>query len=120
MYQPPEPSGVGRCLRCESHIDESEQVGGICYDCQPVEVGRQPAFPVQANEYGGHGSCFGLTIRDYFAAKALNGYLANAWQAETLDSLGESAAQQMATVAEISYAMADAMLAARVKSWRRS
>lgn len=53
------------------------------------------------------------TIRDYFAAKAMQGYLANAWQAETLDSLGESAGEQMATVAEISYLMADAMLRAR-------
>lgn len=55
----------------------------------------------------------GMSLRDYFAAKAMQGYLANAWQAQELDSLGESAAQQMATVAEISYAMADAMLAAR-------
>ncbi|MEE4332272.1 hypothetical protein V2J70_02125 [Pseudomonas alliivorans] len=55
----------------------------------------------------------GMSLRDYFAAKALQGYLANSWQAETLDSLGESAPQQMATVVEISYAMADAMLAAR-------
>ncbi|MDD2149937.1 hypothetical protein NPS52_04685 [Pseudomonas putida] len=115
MYQPPEPSGVGRCLRCESCIEESEQVGGICYECQPATQGEQPAFPVQASDYGGHGTCFGLTIRDYFAAKAMQGYLANAWQAQELDSLGESSAQQMATVAEISYSMADAMLAARVK-----
>jgi len=57
----------------------------------------------------------GMTLRDYFAAKAMQGYLANAWQAETLDSLGESSAQQMATVAEISYCMADAMLAERAK-----
>lgn len=55
----------------------------------------------------------GMTLRDYFAAKALQGYLANAWQAQELDSMGESAGQQIATVAEISYAMADAMLRAR-------
>lgn len=73
------------------------------------------AFPLGANEYAGHGPVSGMTLRDYFAAKAMNGYLANAWQAETLDSLGESAAQQMATVAEISYAMADAMLKERAK-----
>ncbi|HDS1682144.1 TPA: hypothetical protein QEM39_003721 [Pseudomonas putida] len=87
----------------------------MCYECQPATQGEQPAFPVQASDYGGHGTCFGLTIRDYFAAKAMQGYLANAWQAQELDSLGESSAQQMATVAEISYSMADAMLAARVK-----
>ncbi|WP_047274367.1 MULTISPECIES: hypothetical protein [Pseudomonas] len=69
-----------------------------------------PAFPSDSNEFG---SVLGMSLRDYFAAKALQGYLANAWQAETLDSLGESAAQQMETVAEISYAMADAMLANR-------
>lgn len=54
-----------------------------------------------------------MSLRDYLAAKAMQGYLANAWQAQELESLGESAAQQMATVAEISYAMADAMLVAR-------
>ncbi|MFP3624390.1 hypothetical protein, partial [Burkholderia sp. SIMBA_051] len=78
MYQPPEPFGVGRCLRCASCIEESEQVGGICYDCQPAAQGEQPAFPVQASEYGGHGTCIGLTTRDYFAVKAMSGYLANA------------------------------------------
>lgn len=115
MYQPPEPSGVGRCLRCASCIEESEQVGGICYDCQPAAYGEQPAFPVQASEYGGHGTCFGLTTRDYFAVKAMNGYLANAWQAKELDDTGDSSGEQMRIVAEVSYAMADAMLAARVK-----
>ncbi|ASN67989.1 hypothetical protein 9F7_69 [uncultured Caudovirales phage] len=115
MYQPPEPSDVGRCLRCSSCIGESEQVGGICYDCQPAEQGSQPAFPVQASDYGGHGTCFGLTVRDYFAAKAMNGYLANPWQAKELDDTGDSSGEQMRIVAEISYAMADAMLAARVK-----
>jgi len=61
------------------------------------------------------GAYEGMSLRDYFAAKAMNGFLANAWQAETLASLGESAAQQMAAVAEISYAMADAMLVERAK-----
>lgn len=57
-----------------------------------------------------------LSIRDQLAAMAMNGYLANAWQAEELESLGESSAIQMATVAEISYLMADAMLRAREAS----
>lgn len=112
MFQPPEPSGVGRCLRCASCIEESEQVGGICYDCQPAEAGEQPAFPVQASDYGGHGTCSGLTIRDYFAAKSLptawaafdGGYFdAGEWE-----SINRG-------VAECAYQMADAMLAARVK-----
>ncbi|WP_438279674.1 hypothetical protein [Pseudomonas alabamensis] len=57
----------------------------------------------------------GVSVRDYFATKAMNGYLANPWQAKELDDTGDSSAEQMRIVAEISYAMADAMLAARVK-----
>ena len=55
----------------------------------------------------------GMSLRDYFAAKAMQGYLANPWQAQELDSTGDSSREQMATVAEISYVMADAMLKAR-------
>ncbi|WP_241522450.1 hypothetical protein [Pseudomonas plecoglossicida] len=101
MYQPPEPSGVGRCLRCASYIEESEQVGGICYECQPTAQGKQPAFPVQASDYGGHGTCFGLTIRDYFAAKAMQEI---DWKEKPLNESAEDC-----------YQVADAMLAARVK-----
>ena len=77
-----------------------------------------PAFPALEAAKARFGDSnpdafLGMSLRDYLAAKAMQGYLANAWQAQELDSLGESAAQQMATVAEISYAMADAMLAAR-------
>lgn len=56
---------------------------------------------------------YGMTLRDYFAAKAMQGYLANSWQAQELDATGDSSREQMAIVAEISYVMADAMLAAR-------
>lgn len=113
--QPPDPPGVGHCLRCDSGVTEDEQRAGICLDCQPAEDGEQPAFPVAANEYAGHGPSHGITIRDFFAAKAMNGYLANAWQAKELDDTGDSSGEQMRIVAEISYAMADAMLVARVK-----
>ncbi|WP_060495477.1 MULTISPECIES: hypothetical protein [Pseudomonas] len=84
------------------------------YD-EALKEGEQSVFPVQASEYGGHGTCFGLTILDYFAVQAMNGYLANAWQAKELDDTGDSSGEQMRIVAEISYAMARAMLAARVK-----
>ncbi len=73
------------------------------------------AFPTPASEYAGHGTAFGMTLRDYFAAKAMSGYLANPWQAKELDDTGDSSGEQMRIVAEISYAMADAMLVARVK-----
>lgn len=80
----------------------------------PASYEDTPAFPI-VHPDGKGVQYYGMTLRDYLAAKALQGYLANAWQSETLDSLGESAAQQIATVAEISYAMADAMLAERAK-----
>ncbi|HHG0625402.1 TPA: hypothetical protein ACPUGO_004693 [Klebsiella pneumoniae] len=60
-----------------------------------------PAYPTQGYE--------GLTVRDYFAAKAMQGWLA---------SYPESNQHPAAThhenmVAELSYLMADAMLKAR-------
>ncbi|EPR6886068.1 hypothetical protein ACU769_000356 [Klebsiella variicola] len=60
-----------------------------------------PAYPTQGYE--------GLTVRDYFAAKAMQGWLA---------SYPESDQHPVAThhenrVAELSYLMADAMLKAR-------
>lgn len=70
-----------------------------------LKEGEQPAFPVAASEYGGHGACFGLTIRDYFAAKALQGICAHP------DTWG----RQVNEVAQVAYELADAMLAARVK-----
>jgi hypothetical protein len=72
-----------------------------------------PAFPtVDSNRAEDYGT-YGMTLRDYFAAKAMQGYLANPWQAKELDDTGDSSAEQMRIVAEISYAMADAMLTAR-------
>lgn len=60
-----------------------------------------PAYPTQG--------CEGLTVRDYFAAKAMQGWLA---------SYSESNQHPVVThhenmVAELSYLMADAMLKAR-------
>ncbi|MNF74936.1 hypothetical protein D3C84_569830 [compost metagenome] len=67
-FQPPDPERFGSCLKCHSLVEESEQSGGICFECHAVDAGKEPAFPVGANEYGGHGTCFGLSVRDYFAA----------------------------------------------------
>lgn len=44
----------------------------------------------------------GMTLRDYFAANAMQGYIAHSGDARHID-----------TVAEMSYQMADAMLEAR-------
>lgn len=103
-FQPPDPERFGSCLKCNSLIEESEQSGGICFECQAVDAAKEPAFPVGANEYGGHGTCFGVTVRDYFAAKAMQGICSHA------DTWGLISNEKIATA---SYELADAMLAAR-------
>ncbi|MCO6690412.1 hypothetical protein [Pseudomonas asiatica] len=77
------------------------------------------AFPTPASEYAGHGTAFGMTLRDYFAAR----FAAAQATATSADSNfinpgyvdprdGRPVAQK---IAETSYELADAMLAARVK-----
>jgi hypothetical protein len=61
-----------------------------------------PAFPGTAENYKYEG-CAGMSIRDYFAAKAMQG-----WTSNPLPN--ESSIQE---VAEWAYRQADAMLAAR-------
>lgn len=65
------------------------------------------AFPKQQWEYDGHDNVLpyqedGMTMRDYFAAKAMQGELASGGASNHLDS-----------IASRSYAIADAMLRAR-------
>jgi hypothetical protein len=61
-----------------------------------------PAFPVNSDNYASPEST-GMTLRDYFAAKALQGMVASmGWQGGTCK-----------TVASVAYQMADAMLKAR-------
>ena len=93
-FQPPESNDHGHCLRCGAFVIEEEQKNGICIDCQS---GGQ-AFPLAATEY--HGPQAGMTLRDYFAAKALPVF-----------------ARELSYefIAEQAYAMADAMLAERAK-----
>lgn len=66
-----------------------------------------PAFPYE--ERNGEGApykdYFGMTLRDYFAAKALNGLLAASLMHEGVWKQNE--------VAETAYEIADAMLKAR-------
>ena len=105
MYmQPPDPERFGSCLKCNSLIEESEQSGGVCFECQCADFGKEPAFPIGATEYGGHGTCFGITARDYFAVKAMQGICAHS------DTWGLSTNAKIATA---SYELADAMIAAR-------
>lgn len=77
-----------------------------------------PAFPVPLSEHQTLKSTAanGMTLRDYFAAKALQGHWSNANGDSTLDwmeanpDLEES---QLRIVAKLAYAQADAMLKAR-------
>ena len=62
-----------------------------------------PAFPYA--EYGDPG----MSARDYFAAKALQGYLAS-WGSDS-----DLVVDRMPKYAALMYAMADAMLAERSK-----
>lgn len=67
-----------------------------------------PAFPVtlpSGESYQGHLPHDGMTLRDYFAAKAMQG-----WSANPIPQ--DSSIQE---VAEWAYRQADAMIAARVK-----
>jgi len=107
-FQPPDPERFGSCLKCNSLIEESEQSGGVCFECHAVDAGKEPAFPVGANEYGGHGTCFGLTVRDYFAAKAMQALISTAG-APCLFGLEGCEIN----TAQGAYKVADAMLAAR-------
>lgn len=84
--------------------------GGPAFPCDPF-IASKPG-----NEAVAKRLAEGMSLRDYFATKAMQGYLANPWQAKELDSMGESSGEQMAIVADISYAMADAMLKVRIKS----
>jgi hypothetical protein len=60
-----------------------------------------PAFPTERPAMSEYGK--GMTLRDYFAAKALQGMVASmGWQGGTCK-----------TVASVAYEMADAMLAER-------
>jgi hypothetical protein len=62
-----------------------------------------PAFPVFPDTGGGHAAAFqGMTLRDYFAAKAMEGDLTEGRHED-----------QFAWCARRAYKMADAMLKAR-------
>lgn len=67
------------------------------------------AFPTPASEHGGHGTAFGMTLRDYFAAKALQGTMSSP-QIKGNSDLDSWRPEEFA---DFAYRIADAMLAAR-------
>jgi len=69
-----------------------------------------PAFPVQsAAEWQGHG----MSLRDYFAAKALSAIYKDYWEGVRLHEFSCDDETWPMNLAMDSYRMADAMLAAR-------
>lgn len=66
-----------------------------------------PAFPIVASEYGGHGSHSGMSLRDYFAAKAMQAMIGSgSYCSIDWDNTRSE-------IADLSYCMADAMLETR-------
>ena len=67
-----------------------------------------PAFPLVAEDHTGMMINMGMSLRDYFAAKAMQGFLdqliKQGWISDDLE-----------TVAETSYRVADAMMKERQK-----
>lgn len=76
------------------------------------EESGEGAFPLGANEYGGHGSQFGMTLRDYFAAQAVIGLQSVYWDTADKYDTGEQLVECMAQTA---YEIADQMLKERTK-----
>ena len=70
----------------------------------------EPAFPVPGSEYGGTGTMFGMTLRDYFASKAVQAIYTRLGGSP---SAGNNHDGGLTYIAEASYSMADAMIAAR-------
>jgi hypothetical protein len=74
-----------------------------------------PAFPIPLQENAAWcfeqrgGDEFGMTLRDYFAAKALAALIVGGHSA----SFGTNPGSDNKTYAEVSYSLADAMLEAR-------
>lgn len=76
-----------------------------------------PAFPIPLAEgqaYQGHAPCDGMTLRDYFAAKAMVALINNEFCAQAINEVVASGnATRDALIAAVAYTQADAMLRAR-------
>lgn len=74
---------------------------------------KMPAFPVTVPvgcEYDEHHDCDGMTLRDYFAAKAMQSLIRGAPNGT---KFGEVIGAENDQYAGVAYIMADAMLEAR-------
>lgn len=85
----------------------SKETGGPAFPMSQVTVLAEDGTP---NEYCQTGD-LGITMRDYFAAKAMAGYLTG----DALLKQSDTAAEWVKKTATAAYEMADAMLAERNK-----
>lgn len=73
-----------------------------------------PAFPVFPETGGGHAAAFqGMNLRDYFAAKAMQGLLSDGSAINEDTGKKLSIPDDAALIAVVAYDIADAMLKAR-------
>ena len=77
-------------------------------------MNNPPAFPLTSNWLGGLRHLNGMTLRDYMAAKALQGMFAN--PDDSHENYDLSYDDYVKEIASCAYKMADAMLAAREKA----
>ena len=75
-----------------------------------MSIPRKAAFPVPDNA-----DEIGMELRDYFAAKAMQGMLTNANALKTIAKCGASREEKQDYIAEGAYELADAMLIKRSK-----
>ena len=71
----------------------------------------EPAFPSDSHQYG---PVIGMSMRDYFAAKAMAAVIMNPETQRELANMGRD--EGMTVISKVAYMQADAMLAARGES----
>jgi hypothetical protein len=72
-------------------------------------MNNQHAYPFVTHEV----TCFGMTLRDYFAAKAMQGLMAGRWKADMHGIPYDAYRADADEWAKSAYHFADAMLKAR-------
>jgi hypothetical protein len=81
---------------------------------EEMECDGGPAFPIERHLPDGAECYYGMSLRDYFAAAALQGILANpTWNAAALEQLGVSESRGFAVASRMAFEYADAMIQAR-------
>ncbi|EAA7233730.1 TPA: hypothetical protein N3J18_003099 [Salmonella enterica subsp. enterica serovar Potsdam] len=75
-----------------------------------IDMNNEPAFPTQESNYENKYSSSGMTLRDYFAAKAMAA-IVRRWDGHSFG--GGPNSPQYKELAEEAYFIADAMLKAR-------